>query len=354
MICDRKMDGKLLPAEGTPPGRKATLKTVAEHTGFAVTTVSRALADDPKIAERTRRIVAEAAQQLGYVPDRAAQRLRTGRTKVITVLMDPNHEFIGFSDILLSGLMQTLRGTGYSVTLTPDFPDQDRVATIQNILHNNLADGIILSRTECFDDRVRLLLERDFPFISHGRTEFTTPHAFVDFDNEAFARAAVERLVARCCRRIGIVLPRPQYTFAQHLQFGFLSAARTAGVDHEVIDGIYLDMAPSEIAARLLDRFRGSAPPDGLICVGEVVALAATSAVIDAGLQPGHDVELLIKEASPTSQLLRPRMDTIFEDIRQTGAALGDLLLRRIAGKDPAKLQHLLAPDTSFALAPAV
>ena len=160
-----------------PPRKKPTLKTVAEHTGFAVTTVSRALANDPKIAKETRATVADAARELGYVPDRAAQRLRTGRTKVITLLLDPYHEFLGFSDVMLNGVMQALRGTGYSVTLTPDFPDQDRLTIIQNILRNNLADGIILSRTECFDDRVRLLLEQDFPFVSHGRTEFITDTA---------------------------------------------------------------------------------------------------------------------------------------------------------------------------------
>ena len=67
---------------------RPTLRTIAEETGFAVTTVSRALKDDPRIAAKTRKAVAEAAEKLAYVPDRAAQRLRTGRTKVISVLLN--------------------------------------------------------------------------------------------------------------------------------------------------------------------------------------------------------------------------------------------------------------------------
>ena len=57
----------------TRPKRRPTLRTISEMTGFAVATVSRALADDPQIAASTRATVAEAARQVGYVPDRAAR-----------------------------------------------------------------------------------------------------------------------------------------------------------------------------------------------------------------------------------------------------------------------------------------
>ncbi|MEN9062175.1 LacI family DNA-binding transcriptional regulator [Ponticoccus litoralis] len=256
---------------------KPTLRTVADATGFAVTTVSRALSGDPKIAPATRQKVAEAARRLGYVPDRAAQRLRTGRTKVITLLINPDHEFLGFLSQIQTGIVEALRGTGYSVTLMPDFIADDRIAVIENILRNRLADGIILSRTECFDPRVRLLLERGFPFVSHGRTEFTAPHPYVDFDNESFARQAVQRLVAKGRRRLMIVLPEKQFTFAQHLRYGFLSAVREAGVDHVIAGDLTLETPPGKLAASLLEIQRGPTPPDGHICVGEVMGIATLS-----------------------------------------------------------------------------
>ena len=76
---------------------RPTQRTIAEITGLAVTTVSRALAGDEKIAERTRHQVAEVAREIGYVPDRAAQRLRTGRSNVIALVLDPHSEILGFS-----------------------------------------------------------------------------------------------------------------------------------------------------------------------------------------------------------------------------------------------------------------
>lgn len=330
--------------------RKPTLRTLSERTGFAITTVSRALKNDPQISETTRKTVATAARDIGYVPDRAAQRLRTGRTKVINLLINPSHEFLGFTNELLSGITTALRGTGYSVTIVPDFIGADRIEAVRNILRNNLADGMVFTRTETFDERVRLLLEADFPFVSHGRTEFSVPHPFVDFDNEAFARQAVERLVNRGRSRLAIILPEARFTFAQHLRYGFLSAARDIGVEHEIIGDVTLDSAPEAMAARIGTRLTQSDAPDGLVCVGEVSALATLAAMHDCGKTLGVELDLVAKRASPVFDLLRPRVDTMFEDIEASGRDIGTLLLRRIEGEPAEDLNVLHQPKPEFSV----
>lgn len=328
-----------------PTGGKPTLRTVAKATGFAVATVSRALAGDERIAAKTRATVTEAARQLGYVPDRAARRLRTGRTQVISLLLNTEHEFLGFTHEFLSGMTERLRGTGYSVTVVPDDVGEDRLAPVQNILRNNLADGILFTRTEAFDPRVRLLLEADLPFVSHGRTEFTVPHPWVDYDNETFARRAVETLVAKGRRRISMILPGRQFTFAQHLHYGFISAVRAAGVEADIVEGVTLDSPAHNIAAALTAARHCAMPPDGYVCVGEATALMTLAALSDTGAQPGVDADIIAKRASPIFDHIRPRIDTVFEDLRATGHAMADLLLRRMEGEAPENLQVLFQPE---------
>ena len=327
---------------------KPTLRTVADATGFAVTTVSRALADDPQIAKSTRETVSEAARRLGYVPDRAARRLRTGRTQVVSVLLNTEHEFLGFTHEFLSGITGALRGTGYSVTIVPDTLGEDRLDPVRSILRNNLADGLLFTRTECFDPRVRLLMEAGFPFVSHGRTEFTSPHAWVDFDNERFARRAVAHLVAQGRSRIGFVLPDDRFTFAQHLRYGFVSAAREAGVVHEVLDGVTINSPREAIAERIRVRHAEPQAPDAWLCVGEAMALVTLGALADCGLVPGREVDVVAKRASPIFDYIRPRIETVFEDVRATGQLMAEMLLRRMEGERPERLAHLIRPDTGF------
>ena len=61
------------------PGEKPTLKTLARLSGFAVATVSRALSDAPDIGDNTKNLVKHIAEAVGYVPNRAGVRLRTGK-----------------------------------------------------------------------------------------------------------------------------------------------------------------------------------------------------------------------------------------------------------------------------------
>ncbi len=324
--------------------KKPTLKTVAESTGYAVTTVSRALADDPRIAASTRAKVAAAAKKLGYVPDRAAQRLRTGRTQVISVVLDPHSEILGYSGTLISGVASALRGTRYHISITQYSLDEDPLTPIRHIVRNRLADGVMMARTRPFDKRVSLMMEADFPFVTHGRTEWDKPHPWVDYDNDQFAWQAVHMLVARGCRRISIILPSPEFTFHRHMTEGFRRAVAETGVIADIPGDVDLNTAPEEISAHYRRRLAAPDRPDGVICPGEMAAIAVNAAAVDSGLELGRDVTLVAKQTSGLFDLHRPRLLTIYEDIAAAGRAMAGLLLRRIAGEDPAGLNVLHVP----------
>lgn len=329
---------------------RPTLRTVAAEAGVAVTTVSRALADDPRIAESTRKRIAEIARELGYVPNRAAQRLRTGRTRVISLLLNPRHEFLSFTSEFLGGMYEGLSGTGYAINITADSLGDDRLETIRNIRRHSLADAIVFTRTECFDDRARYLLEHDFPFVTHGRTDFMTPHPFVDFDNEAFVRMGIARLVEKGRKHICIVMPNEKYTFGQHLRFGARQAATVHGMRVTIPEDVDLDSEPDEIAATLRALHAGSDAPDGYVCVGEVSALITLAFLSDMGLTQDADVDVVAKRASPISNHFRPRIETIDEDLRATGRAMAKVLLGRMSGAPVEDLQVLLQPEGPFAI----
>lgn len=325
-------------------GRKPTLKTVAERTGLAVTTVSRALADDPHIARETRLRVQQAAADLGYLPDRAAQRLRTGRTNVISLILDPHEEILGYGTSMIRGMSSALRGTPYHLVITPHFSDTPQIDPVMHIVRNRMADGVLFSRTEPQDPRVRYLMENDFPFVCHGRTELATPHPFVDYDNYGFTYRAAKSLIASGCRRLFIILPPGRFTFAQYMRHGFMTAVREEGVAYEIAEGITLDSSAEAIRENAAARLAAGDRPDGFICGGEVSAMAVMSAVHDLGLAIGRDVRLIAKQTSGLFDEVRPRVETIYEDLAEAGRLMADLLLRRIARSGPVTDLQVLQP----------
>ncbi|MFC3059125.1 LacI family DNA-binding transcriptional regulator [Paenirhodobacter populi] len=320
---------------------RPTLKTIATIAGLAVTTVSRALAGAPQIAPETRARVQRIADEIGYSPDRAAQRLRTGRSNVIALILPPHEEILGYGASMIRGITRALRGTPYHVVVMPHFEDIPEEQTLDKIIRNRLADGILFSCIRPDDRRVKILLEDKLPFVTHGRTELATPHPWVDYDNFAFAYRAVERLVALGVRRPALVSAPPAQTFSQHLRAGFFRACGEAGVAGEVMDGIDTDDPPEAIYRHIRARLDHAGMPDGFVCPGEVSALAVNAAWVDAGVSTRH---LVMKSTSDIANFIRPRFDSIFEDLTETGERMTTLLLRYIAGEPAEDLHHLLAP----------
>nr|WP_064250219.1 LacI family transcriptional regulator [Rhizobium leguminosarum]OAP89516.1 LacI family transcriptional regulator [Rhizobium leguminosarum] len=327
---------------------KPTLRTIATIAGLAVTTVSRALSDAPQISLETRQRVHRIAREIGYLPDRAAQRLKTGRTNVIAILLDSHEEVVGFSTSIMYGIAKALKETSYHLVVAPNFLSTTDVEAAEYIIRNHLADGLIFTRTEPLDGRVRLLLETGFPFICHGRTEFSTPHPYVDYDNFTFAYEATRRLIAKDRRKVAVILPPKRLTFCQHILHGFMTAVREAGIAYEIPEAVDLD-TPADVLRDFI-RSRADAPdaPDGFICPGEVSALAVISGMSDAGRILAVDYDIVAKETSRLLTQLQPKVDTIHEDLTAAGKHLGRLLLQRINNPDAEELQLLLPPQINF------
>jgi LacI family transcriptional regulator len=333
---------------GIKPSGKPTLRTIAEMTGFNVTTISRALNNAPELSQDTRERVQKIAAEIGYVPDRTALRLKTGRTHVVSLILDPHDEILGFGQSMVSGLTAALRGTPYHLVITPNFRNVDPIEPINYILRNRAADGVIFARTEPGDARVKLLMEHDFPFVSHGRTELATPHPYVDYDNFTFAYHAVKRLHAKGRKRIATILPPARFTFGKHLREGFMAAIAETGLAYEISADITLDTAADDIRLATMKRLGEPDPPDGYVCSGDAAAMSVIAGIWDGGKVIGQDADVVAKQTSGIFSLVRPEVDAIYEDTALAGRQMGELLLRRIQGERPEDLQILHLPEIWF------
>ena len=99
------------------PGERPTLKTIARISGMAVATVSRALSDAPDIGRDTKDFVGRVADVIGYVPNRAGLRLRTGRTNVITLVIPAEGDVMNNASKLTSSIAEEMRGTQFHLNV---------------------------------------------------------------------------------------------------------------------------------------------------------------------------------------------------------------------------------------------
>ncbi len=322
-------------------GERPTLKTIAYLTGLGVTTVSRALKDAPDIGAETKERVRLVARQLGYQPNRAGVRLRTGKTNVIALVLGMDAEIMSMTGRMVYGISQVLTGTPYHLVLTPHINSSDPMVPVRYIADTGSADGVILSRTEPDDARVRFLTERNIPFVTHGRTAMGVIHPYHDFDNEAFAYKAVERLAARGRRRIAIMRPPTQLTYSGHTMNGFRNGLRDLGLEEVPFDWIDIE-SPAAVQKDAVETLmRGPDAPDGLICCSGSSAIAAAAGIAFSGKTIGRDIDMAAKESAGVLPWFQPQIIAMNEDFTSAGRELARALLARIGGTDPAALQSI-------------
>jgi LacI family transcriptional regulator len=322
-----------------------TLKTIAYITGLGVTTVSRALHDAPDIGQATKERVRLVAQQIGYRPNRAGVRLRTGKTNVISLIMGVETEVLGLTSHLVYGISEYLAGTPYHLIVTPYGTASDPLEPVRYIVETASADGVIFSRTEPQDARVRYLHQRGFPFATHGRTEMGIEHPYFDFDNQRYAEIAVGRLVARGRRQLALLGPPAHLTYARHMEAGF-----QRGIErHDLIDvpirGVTTDSPHAAIQAEIARVMNARRRPGGIVCASASAAVSAIAAAEAAGLAIGRDFDVAVKESFDLLRKFRPEVEVVHEDFRIAGRALARAVMRTIEGDPPTELQILDVPE---------
>jgi LacI family transcriptional regulator len=330
-------------ANSPPPPARPTLRSIAYLTGLGVSTVSRALKDGEEIGAETRARVKMIAQQIGYRPNRAGVRLRTGKTNVITLVLNPQDGGSGFFANIVYGISDALADTGYHLVITP-YSLSDPMAPVRYIVETGSADGVIISRTVPDDPRVRYLIDNNMPFATHGRTEMGVEHCYFDYDNEAFALEAVRLLNQRGRRHIALIRPPPSHTYHMHTVKGFECGLMDAGLTGFSTASCNTDSSNAELRMAGAAMARMPEPPDGIVCTTSAIAVPVVSGLREGGKDLGRDYDLVAKPRNELLSALLPEVICIDEDFRLAGTELGRMLIKRINGGPTAIEKKLQLP----------
>ncbi|MCF7698448.1 LacI family transcriptional regulator [Loktanella sp. M215] len=333
--------------DGSAP-RKPTLKTIAGLTGLAVPTVSRALSGAEDISLQTRARVRAVADQIGYVPNRAGVRLRTGRTNVISLVMSTEHDVMNHTAKLISSVAGGLRNTPFHLNITPYFKDEDPMKPIRYLVETGSADAVIFNQIMPADPRIRYLMDRGFPFATHGRSNWSDRHAWFDFDNRAFGALGVRSLAARGRRRLVLIAPPRDQSYAIAMIGGAMATAQSLNVDLVVLDDVNSDSPLDLIEASLTALLSGAGPTDGVIAGSTNAALAVIAAAEAGGRVLGQDLDIFSKEAITFLRRIHPRILAVSEDVAAAGDFLARAAMAGVRQPTAAPMQHLDSPPDTL------
>lgn len=290
-------------------------------------------AKEANISATTRKRVLDAADELGYVPNAAAQMLAGQRSRIVGLVFPrlnqhlPSHLFLL---PVLDGLLTSVEQNGMRLLI--DSVDGSMEDAYMDLVRAKRIDGLVLIDAHNDDPGILRLTQDNFPVVTLGHhfPEFCT----VDVDNRGSGRMATEHLIKRGHDRIGCVTNHPSIpTQINYRLEGYKDALNAANIDvlpELIADGYYSSESGVAAMHKLLDL---PAPPTAVFVTSDVVAFGAVQAIQERGLRIPEDIAIVGFDDVPLASFCTPPLTTVRMPAIEMGRCAGQLLYERTIGQ---------------------
>lgn len=319
--------------------KRVTAADVASELGISRATVGYVLNDTPgqTISEATKRRVLEMAQSLGYQPNRAAQALASGSSRIVLLIL-PDWPLDHSMRAHLDETSLALEDAGYSlVTFTEHAGSKARP------LWETLDPDVVMSLMGFTEEQMTSIrasgvrrIVRELPPAENQLDYAMGPRLLVEHLVErgrrrlAFAGSSDPRLAELVTERRGLAAA----TYRQHIGRDLLAGEN---VDSDNVD----DVVRQWVALGV----------DGVVAFNDDVAALVAGTALRMGVGIPDDLAVVGHDDSPIARLYFPSLTTVRVDYKGMGRYLASLALAEIQGRrHPAagvELQATLVPRES-------
>lgn len=310
--------------------KRVTSHEVARQAGVSQSTVSRALAGDPRLSEDTRLRVLEVARSLGYRPNAIARSLITKRTKIVGLVA--SNMANPFYPLVLEALTQHLHNLGWRVLLFTAGSREDVDDLLPEVLAYQV-DGLIIVSATMSSRMARECVGRGTPVVLFNRYVPGSGASAVSCDNREGGRKVAEALLRAGYRRLAYIAGREDSSTNVDRERGFAEVLREHGQTWLREPGNFSYEAGFNAAMRLL---RLEAPPQAIFCANDITAIGAIDAARKLGVRVPEDLAVIGFDDIPAASWAAYNLTTVRQPIERMIEASVRLLLGRI--EDPGLL----------------
>jgi len=325
------MKPKKKPA--TTSGRRpVSLKDLATELGVSVSTVSRALKNNPEIGEEMRARVKALAKLRNYRANPFALSLLKNTVRIIGIIV-PDIVTHFYSSII-SGISDVARKNGYSVIISSSYEKYELEKLCVEDLINIRVEGIIACLAQDTTDysHFEVLGEQNIPLVFFDRVCLTDQFSSVVTNNAESAKEATTHFLSTGSKRVGFIGGANHLEIVKQRKHGYLEALREhkIPIEKELVYCKRLGFDSGyEGACQLL-----SLPnrPDAILAMNDSLAFGAMKAIKEHGLHIPEDVSLIGYTDEEHSNYVEPALSAVTHQTYRMGEEASLLLIQRLKG----------------------
>ena len=336
----------------------ATIRDVAERSGFSSATVSIVLNNAPLaryIPDTTKTRIQRAAAQLGYRPNLFARSLRSRRSHTVGVMVfdmtDP------YCTLVLRGIENCLFDSSYLPILTDVHNERARFERYLEMLLDRRIEGLVVLANWLFlDINVLADLEKSkIPTAIVSRELKNESVSSVIVDNALGARFALEHLYSLGHRKIAFIRGPRQLSDTTPRWRGVQGVARELNL--KIDPRLVLDLPESRDPfssfedgyKQTEELLRRRVQFTALMAFDDMTAFGAIRALSKAGISVPEQCSVIGFDDIAPASLYAPSLTTVRQPMEAMGAAAAGIVVNAINGalekKPPRAMHRKMAPE---------
>lgn len=299
------------------------MRMVADKAGVSIATVSNVLNGKTSVAIDIAARVSAAVEQLGYVRDTHAARLRSGKSRLAGVIVPDltNPMFARF----VSTLEHLARLDGYDIVVVSSRNDPaEEAERLSKIREWRPAGLIVIPCDGALADRLPRGLTG--PLVVADRIPDDPRFDLIAVNNHQSASGIARHLAEQGYRNLLVVGTSLAISNVAERWHGARDAAGSMRIDLAEVG--FADHAPPALAERL----SGADRPDALFCLDHETTLAVFQLLARIDLAPGRDIAFASFDDMEWMRLVAPAITAVCQPVEEMAGRAWSMLGRRMEG----------------------
>jgi LacI family transcriptional regulator len=325
-----------------------TIHDIAEILGINSSTVSRALNNSSRVAQKTKDKVLKKATELGYQRNHLASNLRKSKTFTLGVIV-PRISRHFFSSAI-AGIEETAFKAGYNVIICQSLESLEREQSIIDTLLANRVDGVLISismETENYN-HFKGLQQRNIPFVFFDRHCNIPKNSKVVIDDFEAAYTATEHLIKQNSTKIAHFCGPQNLEIYKNRLKGYKDALKKNNIPFREELVITSSLMEDDGAKNIKKILALPYKVDGLFCANDVVAIGAIKYLKKLAITIPEEIAIVGFSNEITSSVIEPSLTTINQSGFEIGNIATNLLLDKISNDLKKQIHETIIVKTNL------
>jgi len=313
----------------------ATLKDISKHTGYSITTVSRALNGYFDVNEETRKRILQAAEELNYSPNLSARNLVNQGSKTIGILINDLKVESAKDNFMfknLCGISDLLGETDFEFVLLSTTTTKQKNKNLQQIVAERQLAGIIIEGLKTDDPYIMEIKECNIPAVLIDIPIEGENIKYVTSNQLESVKHAVKYLHRLNHRNIAYMNGTSNTHVSKIRTYSYLQALEELGIvpnPDYMVDGNFTEEGAKKAALPLL---LSHPEVTAIFCASDVMALGVLSCARELGIKVPEQLSIIGFDNILISEYVYPPLTTVSQFPYEMGKAAAHMLVGLING----------------------